>query len=187
MPPMRKSWPVVMAATLTAGCAASSPRPESYTVRQHASVTTAQAFAAAEEALGERFRIEVRRPSEGLLRTASMIAAGPADSARLGDPIRSPRRFRKTVEVRIAQVGSAVRIGCKVRIEENLTGVHRLFEREHGLSDIPSDTPIDRGAAATKEQESVWRVAGRDKVLERDISRTIDELLRKKAPSQDGA
>ena len=34
----------------------------------------------------ERFRIEVNRPDEGLLRTAPVVTTGPADTERIGAP-----------------------------------------------------------------------------------------------------
>jgi len=37
------------------------------------------------------------------------------------------------------------------------------------LSDLPTDTPIDREGATTQEQNTVWRTIGRDKSKERSI------------------
>jgi hypothetical protein len=150
------------------------------------SVTPAAAFEAAERAVSERFRVMVADRARGLVRSAPVLADATLSPKRIGDRLGRPRRVRKTVEVRVEPEGDGVSIGCKVLIEENQAGAHRLFAREHGLSDVPSDTPADRGAAATAEQDAVWRVTGRDRALERQICRSIGELLGESAGSSSG-
>ena len=173
---------------LCGACKSPGPSGRSYSLTRHSSVAAGRAFAAAEQALGERFHIRVRDPGEGLLRTEPVMETAPREDGRLGDRLRTPRRVRKSVEVRIEPEGDGVAIGCKALVEENQAGAHRAFEREHALSDIPSDTPADWGAGATAEQEAVWQARGRDRDLERQICRAIDEILAQRTePGPQGA
>jgi hypothetical protein len=55
-----------------------------------------------------------------------------------------------------------------------------MFARTHSLSDRPSDTPADWEGPATAEQNTVWRVTGRDRALEREIRRAIRDRLPQK-------
>jgi hypothetical protein len=158
-------------------CNQAAPSGRSYTLLRQDSVTMAAAFDAAERAVKERFRVAERDPAAGLLRTAPVLRSAPAEGTRLGDTLRTPRRMRTTVEVRVNREGDGVAIGCKALIEENQAGAHSLFVREHAISDVPSDTPAERGAAATNEQNAAWKPAGRDRALEREIVRAIGELL----------
>ncbi len=72
-------------------------------------------------------------------------------------------------------------MGCRVLIQEQTTQAHRLFERDHRGYDTPTDTPIEREAATTVRQNTVWRTNRRDRRSERAIleavtSRTGDTL-----------
>lgn len=58
-----------------------------------------------------------------------------------------------------------------------------MFRHDHRVSDIPDDTPIDRDAATTTEQNTVWRTIRRDKAAERRILEAIlDQAGRHKQP-----
>ncbi len=159
------------------GCASPAPTGRSHTLLREAAVTPAAAFAAARQAVGERFRIRLSDPAAGLVRSEPVMAEAPPAPGRIDTTLGKPRLVRKTVEVRIEPEGDAVTIGCKVIVEENQAGAHRVFAEEHAISDVPSETPADRGAASTPEQEAVWRVTGRDRELERQLCRAISELL----------
>jgi len=177
---MNRFWTtslMALATVITGACEEPRPTAGSYTPLRQRSVSPATAFAAAEQALGERFPIETRDPQSGLLTTAAVDSRAAQASRRFGDVLSTPRRVRKTARVRVEPAGDGVNIWCKVIVEENETGAHALFAQEHSLSDIPSDTPADRDGATTTEQNSVWRYKGRDRRLEREIRRAIQELL----------
>ena len=185
---IRKSglWLVGLALSCCGACQTAPATGHSHTLVRQRSVSLAAAFEAAERAVSERFRVMVADRAKGLVRSAPVWAEAAPSPERIGDRLGRPRRVRKTVEVRVEPEGDGVSIGCKVLIEENQAGAHRLFSREHGLSDVPSDTPADRGAAATLEQDAVWRVTGRDRALERQICQSIRELLDEAAGSSSG-
>ena len=179
-------WLVAWVVLGCGACQSPAPTGRSHTLLRQRSVTPAVAFSAAEQALRERFRIQVRDPVAGLLRTEPVITEAPPEPARVVDTLRTRRRVRKVVEVRVEPEGDGVAIGCKAVIEENQAREHRLFAREHSLSDVPSDTPADREAAVTAEQDAVWRVIRRDKTLEGQICQAINELLSEPGPRAGG-
>lgn len=164
------------------GCSTPLAPEGSFTVMRQQNATKAAAFDAAERALQERFRIETRNELAGVLKTEPQFETSVQHTGRLGDRLGASRRVRKSVEVRIRPEGEDIVVACKARIEENQAEAHRAFATEHRISDVPSDTPADREAAATSEQEAVWRTTGRDKALEREICDTIDELLSRPPP-----
>lgn len=172
----RTTFLIASAAVVTGACEEPRPTAGGYTPLRQRSVSPAAAFAAAEQALGERFPIETRDPQSGLLTTAA-VDSHATQASRFGGVLSTPRRVRKTARVRVEPAGDGVNIWCKVILEENETGAHALFAQEHSLSDVPSDTPADRDGATTTEQNTVWRYKGRDRRLEREIRRAIQELL----------
>ncbi|MFQ5491708.1 MAG: hypothetical protein ACE5GE_13400 [Phycisphaerae bacterium] len=167
---------------VVSGCAGPaggpSPSMRRYTMLREVGISQSSAFAAAEQALARRFRIELRQPKAGLLRTVPVSSVEQRSSATLSAALGVQSPVRRYVEVRVLAEGGDVTIGCKAIVQENQAVAHRTFERERGLTDIPSDTPADREAGATMEQRAVWKTTGRDQTLERDICRSIEQILR---------
>ncbi len=159
------------------GCESPAPRSGSYTPQRLRAVTPAEAFAAAEQVLSEDFQIATRDPSLGLLRTAHVESRERSADQPIRGTLGSPKRVRKYSEVRIEPAGDGVNVWCKVVVEENQSDAYRMFHQEHALSDIPSDTPADREGGTTAAQNTVWKVKRRDRAMERQIRRSIRNLL----------
>ena len=78
--------------------------------------------------------------------------------------------MRRIVEVRVADSGGAGKVFCRVLIQEQTTQAYRMFASDRSGSDAPGEyTPINRDAATTAEQNTVWRTVRRDKSAERQI------------------
>jgi hypothetical protein len=75
----------------------------------------------------------------------------------------------------VAQNGNDVNVYCKVVVQEQTTETHRMFAQDSTLSDVPHDTAIDRDAATTTQQNTVWRTVQRDKAAERRILEAVLE------------
>jgi len=135
------------------------------------------AFEAAELVLLDHFSIRTRDPGSGYLRTDYTETQGPHRGRRLGDALGAPRRVRKHAEVRVEPAGNGVNVWCKVLVEQFETDSHDMFAHEHSLSDLPSDTRVEADGATTPAQNAVWRPAGRDTLLERQIRREIQARL----------
>jgi hypothetical protein len=145
-------------------------------MRQLAGGDRAVVFQAAEDALVEAgFQIDRRDEAAGLL-TTFPIAATSADiaghrSRRLG----TPAALRRVADVRLEEAAGGVTAYCRVLVQEQTTEAYRLREYDLRGSDTPGYTAIDREAATTKAQNTVWRTIRRDKGAERAILAGIQE------------
>jgi len=158
-------------------CESAAPTVGSHTALRQRSTSVETAFAAAEQALRERFTLEVRDPKRGILRTAAVETRDRVKGGRVGDALGTRRHVRKVAEVRIEPEGGDVNIWCRVTVEQDDTDAHEMFVQDQGFSDNPSETPADREGGATARQRTVWRAKGRDRELEREIRLAIQELL----------
>jgi hypothetical protein len=94
---------------------------------------------------------------------------------RSGGRLSSQGRLRRVVQIRIDGRGGAVDVYCKVALEQQVTAAHRMFAYDRMGSDVPGETPIDREAATTTEQNTVWQTVRRDKAAERRILEAVLE------------
>ncbi len=166
------------------GCASPGLSPLNYTVRHVEGRKRAAVFAAAEAALNElSYGIYHADPAKGTI-NALPISAIPAEKeTRAGSRPGSQTRLRRSAYLRLTQSAAVVNVYCKVVVQEQTTEAHRMFRHDHRVSDIPDDTPIDRDAATTTEQNTVWRTIRRDKATERRILEAIlDQAGRHKQP-----
>ena len=162
---------------LVAGCAAPSTAPQHYSIRhleRHDSQAVFDAAAATLSDLG--YSISERDPAGGVLSgLRSEEPSGKGEGARRAT--LSAQRPRRTVaQVRIETADETVKVRCRVLIQEQVTDAHRIIAHDINGQDMPGQTPIDRDAGTTPEQNAVWRTIGRDKLAERKILSRILEL-----------
>lgn len=158
-------------------CADPDPTPVNYGVRQVALSDRSLVLDAAEAALVEHgFAIASRDPAEGVMRS-DPIENDPRDrSSRPGSGISSSARTRRTAEVRVAGAADRVNVYCKILVEEQATQAYRMYAPDRSGNDLPgAQTAIDRDAATTVEQNTVWRTLRRDTAAERQILASILE------------
>jgi hypothetical protein len=90
--------------------------------------------------------------------------------------VRADNPQRRFAEVRITGSGDEFKVHCKVVVEEQASESYRLLAFERGGDDVPGhQSAIDRDAATTAEQNTVWRVVRRDKTAEREILDRISQ------------
>ena len=162
--------------TALSGCASSSPVAARYSVRT--SLTGEldgawEAAAATLNALG--YQIDDREHRGGVF-TAEFIEK-KTDSSSIRARSRPPVLVRHRVELRVKPLSAGVKMFCKVDIQHQTTEAHRLLAFDRTGSDMPGRTPIDRDAATTIEQNTVWATIRRDKVAERAILTAILDRL----------
>jgi len=147
-----------------------------YTVRHVQQQDLSAALDAAEASLIDLgYKIERRDPTEGVITTQPVEAQAGLDSTRPAS-LSSRGKTRRIVEVRVQNDGDATKVYCKVLIQEQTTQAHRMFDADRTGSDTPGDyTAINRDAATTTEQNTVWRTLRRDKAAEREILNAITE------------
>ena len=175
------TWLCTLALFL-AGCASPYVSPLRFGVRRIQGADRTAMFASAQRALVDLgFRLDrvdlelgliTTRPSE--LRSGTLV---PRDRSRLS----SPGRLRRIAELRVVAEAEGINVYCSVAIQRLETEAHRMFRHESAASDVPNETAIDRGAATTIEQNSVWQTIGRDESAERNI---LDAIARSPALSE---
>ncbi len=159
---------------LGGGCAAAGPSPLNFGVRRITGSDSDSAFAAAQAGLLDLgYRISRADPM------ARVIEAYPASEPTGDDAflraraISSPRRFRRLVTLRVVDTPQSLSVFCKVAVQEQVTEQYQFFRQDLSSSDLPAETPINRGAATTPEQNIVWQTLRRDKTAERRILEAI--------------
>jgi hypothetical protein len=148
-----------------------------YNVLRLSGASEAAVFDAAAQALGEHFTVRRYDRATGILEAVPKETVAAGHSGRLGDVVAVPRRERRVAEMRVESAGAVVKVFCKVLVQEYDTQAHQMFNREHTLDDLPTDTPAERDAATTTEQNAVWRTQRRDRGLETQILRAVREQL----------
>jgi len=166
---------------LWSACAAPAPSPLTFTVRQSPTDDWAALLDIAQAALtSEGFEIDQVDSSTGLVSTKPLPGSA-SEAAGRGQQISSRGGLRRVATVRLTRVGEATNVYCKVVVEEQTTEAHRfLFQDERG-SDLPTETAIERDAATTAEQNTVWRMVRRDTAAERRI---VDDILSRAGTSE---
>jgi hypothetical protein len=131
---------------------------------------------AAQSALvGLGYAIDEVDDREGLI-TARPVIPGKRDESTVGGGrLTSRGETRRVAHLRVAEGGGGVKIYCKVVIQKQTTEAYRMLERDRRASDVPGDTPIERDAATTPRQNTVWETVRRDTAAERLILQTILE------------
>lgn len=172
---------VLMAALLTASGLACNLRDPNAVVFQRQrlrDVTYRSAFAAAEQALHERFGIAHRDVDAGVIRANPAQSVLDATGMRIiSDAVGTPRHARRVAEIRVRADGPYIDVYCRVLVQELETEKFRVMQRERGVYDQPTDTPADDEASTTPEQNAVWVNRSRDRVMERQILAAIHERV----------
>ena len=155
-------------------CAASRPTAVSFAVRHLRNVERSEVLDAAEVALTDLgYRIDQRDPATGVVRTRPLFDVRGDQPDRRGLGISSRGRTRRLAEVRVVPGADALGVYCRVVVQEQTTQAYRLLAGDGLGADTPTETPIDREAATTRGQNTVWQTFRRDKAAERRILTSI--------------
>lgn len=169
---------MVGGALLMAGCAATGPSPMAYGTHAFRGAERTEVFDAAELALLKAgFQIERRDSVEGVLTTQPIFGSRDSDADNRGPRLSSRGDVRRLAEVRVQTVAADVDVYCRVLVQEQSAQVYHIVDQRSGSDDRPNTTPIDRDAATTTQQNTVWRTLRRDKVVERQILADISERV----------
>lgn len=176
---MRNTMALVAGVVSVAVTGCSQPRatPLNYKVVRLSGATEEAVFDAAVGALSEHFTVSRSDPVTGILEGAPIEGVRTGGSGRLGDLVSAPHRQRRVAQMRVESSGTTVKVFCKVLVQMCDTPAHQMYGQEHALHDLPTDTPAQREAATTTEQNSVWRNKYRDKALESEILRAVREQV----------
>jgi hypothetical protein len=112
---------------------------------------------------------------KGFVRSDPLVGREDRRPAVGAPGLSTPGRVRRIAEVQADDLGGAVRVRCRVLIQNYESDERRLYVRDHSINDMPTDTPATREAATTARQNEMWRTRGRDRQLEQKIMQAILE------------
>ena len=165
---------VVVGVVLPAACASTGTSVGSYATRQVRGGHWTALLDAGEAALIDAgSRLERRDTAAGLITSMPIMGLAEDRAEVRRAQLSSAGDTRRVAEVRLQRIADVVSVRCKVLIQEQTTQAHRLFELDHSGYDTPTDTPIEREAATTVRQNTVWRTVRRDRRSERAILEAI--------------
>jgi len=112
-----------------------------------------------------------------------VLVTNPFDvQTRLGEgaspgPPETYARRRRVARVWVDRGSNTkeVRVFCRVEVQERTTQALRMLSLDQRSSDVPDRTAIEREAATTVEQNTVWQTTRRDRAAERAILETITD------------
>jgi len=153
-----------------ASCEAPGPTPLEYGVRSVPKKDRAAMLDTVEAAMVKAgFQVEKRDVATGVVTSLPNEERDASSGGRLRG------RTRRVAEVQLQDSGENVRVYCKVLIQALATGAYGLYAQERATTDSPGEyTAINRDAATTEKQNTVWRTVRRDKNAERAI---LDQIL----------
>lgn len=183
-PGHRKSTLCGVSLIMIGSCVTADPTPVRFAVRHVADGNTDALFAAAEAVVTDLGYEIARRDVAGGLLVSQAPYRGSADPTHRTSRLSSRARVRRLAEIRIKETPEAVKVFCKVAIQEQTTRAHRMFAVTQAGDDRPGDTAIDRDAATTIEQNTVWRTVRRDKSAERAILEALVNRGTRGRPSE---
>ncbi len=95
--------------------------------------------------------------------------ADARDSGTASGLIGVPSTMRRSATMHIRKRGATIVAELRIDIEREDTRRRIGYQQESRLTDAPSHTPIQRDAATTERQNTVWTLVRRDRKLERDL------------------
>ena len=117
--------------------------------------------------------------------TAPLESTMRGGSRRLSDAaLKLPTRVRRIVRLYVRKTDTGATVMCNVQLQRADTARRAAFDQQGQYSDVPRDTPIDRGEGLTRSQLTHWTDIGRDRDVERQIRQEVRQRFveRESAP-----
>jgi len=171
---IRHAWigVAVVAACVASGCSQATPG----TSRSLGAVGYESAFAAANEVVAQYFSIESSNPHTGIIRSRPKSVKAPKERLLGGSPARH------VATVRVRTEGKTVVAYATVALQRQ--GGAELREIRPGADNydsVPNQTPAEREAATTVDQNESWRTHTYAHDVERKILQDIYRSVNPKA------
>jgi hypothetical protein len=99
-----------------------------------------------------------------------------SDSGTARDLYRGRSTMRKVAHFAVAKRGEGTIARLRIDVERMDTARQEVFRADQGrISDAPGQTPIERDAATSTRQNTVWTFVKRDRQLERALLAELQE------------
>jgi hypothetical protein len=164
---------VSLAFVLT-GCAASNPTVLDFGLRRVPTTDRAKVLDGAEAILTDMGYALVQRDTD-----AGVLVYSDEQTSRATDTYRftSNMKQRRVVELRVQSVPEGHKVFARVSIQRLATQAYSAVAFGSAGDDRPGQTAIDRDAATTTKQNTVWQTARRDKPTEQRILTAITRRI----------
>lgn len=137
-----------------------------------------EARAAAQEVMRKHFQLAPGNPDD-----AEIVALPKPVDARAQRILGGKSPARQMATLRIQSQSGQVIANAKVLLQRQGSASFEQFGASGNYSTIPNETPSQKTAATTPEQNEAWETRGRDRVLERTIVQELyDAMHPPKAP-----
>jgi len=151
----------------------------SYAVRQFQDADHAELVQAAVTSMEQvGFRVARHEPDAVRLVSEPLFDVQDDPASRRPPRLSSTGRQRRIADMRVAHPDEQSRVYCRVLVQEQTTQAHRMLSLDQSGDDVPSATPIDREAATTDRQNTVWQTIRRDRITERRILSLVESSLK---------
>jgi hypothetical protein len=130
--------------------------------------------AAAEALIESGYEVERVDEAVGAVVAKPMKTTGAYGGLTRERRLSTPAQLRRMARIRIVpEAAGGTGVYCQVAIQQQTTEAYRMFQQDRQLSDAPGQTAIERDAATTTDQNTVWKTVRRDKAAERRILEAI--------------
>lgn len=156
------------------GCAASGPSASTFSMRHFADTKASEALLASEAVLQDHgYDLDRRDLTSGILVTVPMEADTRERYGNQARRLGTEGRRRRVVTMHASELPEGVNVYCRVTIQEQSTQVYRFLAESNRGEGSETTTAIDRDAATTARQNTVWHNVDRDRPAERAILDSI--------------
>jgi hypothetical protein len=128
------------------------------------------AFDAGVYAMRQWFNLRSVSAERGLIEAIPAEYEQKGGTGRIRDAaIGYTNRMRRTGAMMVEDRGTGCVVKCRIGVQRLDTADHRVFRQNEQFGDLPTETPIDREAGVSPQQNRVWTDMPRDKSREREI------------------
>ncbi|MDP6546275.1 MAG: hypothetical protein QGH60_20030 [Phycisphaerae bacterium] len=131
-----------------------------------------EALAVAREVMRKHFELAAGNPGD-----IEIVALPKPVDARAQRILGGKSPTRQLATLRIQPQSGNVVANATVLLQRQGSASFEQFGASGNYSTIPNETPSQRAAATTPEQNEAWETRGRDKLLERTIVQELYDAL----------
>lgn len=124
------------------------------------------------------YSIERSDATSGVITTVPILDASLGNDARTARRLSTKPRIRKIVELYVVEKKAYADLHCRVAVQQQTTQAHRSLAIDRSVDDTPTGTAIDRDAATTTSQNTLWETLRRDRAEERRILTAIRNAVK---------
>ncbi len=166
-----------MLVAVLAGCDGSGGglgRQTGFSSRAIPGATRAQVYQAALEEARRRFQVRQTDAASDTIECQPQYVGDSAGSSGQLRILSTPSDRRRVARVRVSGTGGVVRAEAGVALQRRDTAQIQQYQAMRSATDVPIETPVDRGEDLGPERREVWTTYGRDLEMEDELLTAIE-------------